>query len=232
MILAESLPSNLQLQSGHMPTSALVDQLLASDSGCASSGMQPPPLPLWLAHCHTKRQWEFLLPPSSPSPSNFCSTSPTDLKSPFSSSSGALSTQRRYQPDSFYVCRNSTIFQTAEFWLQCTTPPSLSPHQPPTSPPPKTTGIHAPCLFREGCTRGFFFEPFLFGCLLIFWWVSIKKFASSQGAPHISAHRPPTPKPTPPPPCPWIVPANWALRHMVSPPGARDFSFSINFSTF
>jgi hypothetical protein len=141
-ISLELLPSNLQLQSGHMPAHALSGQLLASNSGCASSAMRPLPLPLSPAHRHTMRQWEFLPPPSSPSPSNFPSISPTDLKSPFSSPSRALSTRRRNHPDSFYGCRNSTIFQAATFGSRA--PPLLaSPpiNQQPFHPqrPPEST---------------------------------------------------------------------------------------------
>jgi hypothetical protein len=50
-----------------MPAHALVGQLLASNSGCASSAMQPLPLPLSPAHRHTSNNENFRhhpLPPS------------------------------------------------------------------------------------------------------------------------------------------------------------------------
>ena len=51
----ESLPSNLQVQSGHTPAHALAGQLVASNSGCATSTMQPPTTTaVVMANCHTK----------------------------------------------------------------------------------------------------------------------------------------------------------------------------------
>ena len=126
-ISLESLPSNLQVQSGHMPAYALAGQLLVSSySGCTWSAWcshQPPqPLSWLITTLHTTQQWECPLPPSSPSPSSFPSTSPSELKLLFSSPSQALSKHRRNRPDSFYLRHNSTIFlQAAEFCLPCTT---------------------------------------------------------------------------------------------------------------
>jgi hypothetical protein len=112
--------------------------------------------------------------PLFPLPKQLPFNPPTNLKSPFLLPSWGLSTHRRNQPDSFYGCRNSTIFQAVKFRLLRTNPPSLSPHQPALIPPPKTTQIHVACLFLEGSALGFFFEPFLFGWLLIFWWPQLK----------------------------------------------------------
>ena len=120
-ISLESLPSNLQVKSGHMPAYALAGQLLVSSySGCTWSAWcshQPPqPLSWLITTLHTTQQWECPLPPSSPSPSSFPSTSPSELKLLFSSPSQALSKHRRNRPDSFYPQRNSTIFLQAAEW--------------------------------------------------------------------------------------------------------------------